>query len=72
MARPPSPMSLVMKHHLILDVAYASVTVTAFDSALSETFEFVEYYNFKNEKAHAVRRAVDRAVKQIEELAKRN
>jgi hypothetical protein len=58
-----SPLSLIIKHRLALDVGHRQVTATYYDEALSETHEFVEYFNYANELRPALRKAVERAAK---------
>ena len=61
-----SPMSLVVKHRLMLDVGHGQVTATYYDESLSETHEFCEYFNYRNELMPALRKAVNRAAAKAE------
>lgn len=63
-----SPLDLVIKHRLTLDVGMGQITATYYDESISETHEFVEYFNYTHELRPALRRAVDRAVKKAEEI----
>lgn len=72
MSAKQSPMALVMKHRMLLDVGHAKVEATVYDEQLSETFKFFESFNYESEKPAAVRRAVERAAKKAEQIASRN
>lgn len=45
----------------MLDVGRGQVTATYFDESLSETHEFVEYFNYAKELRPSLRKAVERA-----------
>lgn len=63
-----SPLSLIIKHKMMIDVGHAQVEVVVYDEQLSETFQFFEYFNYANEVPGAVRRVVERAAKKAKEI----
>lgn len=62
MARKPTPMELALRYDLCLDFNPYSVEVTWYDTIKSETHEFREDCDTREERKAALRRCVDRAV----------
>lgn len=62
MARKPTPMELAFRYDLCLDIGEHAVEVTWYDTTKSETHEFYEHCNTREERKAALRRCVDRAV----------
>lgn len=63
----PSILETALRHNLDLCIQPYRVEVVWYDMALSETHEFTEDVNSRQERRAALKRCIDRAVKKAQQ-----